>query len=34
MKRAYDKAEKSGSGQAMYNAKKEAKAAGIDVSKW
>jgi hypothetical protein len=34
MKRAYDKAVKSGSGQAMYNAKKEAKAAGIDVSKW
>lgn len=34
MKRAYDKAVKSGSGQAMYNAKKEAKAAGVDVSKW
>jgi len=34
MKRAYDKAVKSGSGQSMYNAKKEAKAAGVDVSKW
>jgi hypothetical protein len=34
LKRAYDKAEKSGSAQAMYNAKKEAKKAGVDVSKW
>lgn len=34
MKRAYDKAEKTGSAQAMYNAKKEAKKAGVDVSKW
>lgn len=34
MKRAYDKAEKTGSAQAMYNAKKEAKIAGVDVSKW
>lgn len=33
-KRAYDKAAKANNGQAMYNAKRDAKKAGIDVSNW
>ncbi|MCP5008605.1 MAG: hypothetical protein GY942_01360 [Aestuariibacter sp.] len=34
IKKAYDKASKSGDGQAAYNARRQAREAGIDVSKW